>query len=74
MYNTLPKNFLGHLRSLKTFLALGKRAKLNTDKLSLCLFVCPVCIKVIGNKKLLKMLHIYLSAVFIMKVNNLNKT
>ena len=42
--------------------------------LFVCLFVCPVCIKVIGNRKLLKMLYISLSAVFSKKVNNFNKT
>ena len=43
----------------------------------LCLFVCVFvrfCIKVLGNRKLLKMLYISLSAVFIKKVNNFNKT
>ena len=45
-----------------------------------CLFVC-VCVCLVrfvlkyqGNRKLLKMLYISLSAVFIKKVNNFNKT
>ena len=35
------------------------------NSIYVCLFVCLVCIKVIGNRKLLKMLYISLSAVFI---------
>ena len=40
----------------------------------MCLFACPVCIKVSGNRKLLKMLYVSVSAVFFKKVNNFNKS
>ena len=38
------------------------------------MFVCPVCIKVIGEEKNNEMLYISLSATFIKNVNNFNKT
>ena len=51
------------------------------NSIYVCLFVCVcVCLfvrfvlKYQGNRKLLKMLYISLSAVFIKKVNNFNKT
>ena len=38
------------------------------------MFVCPISYTVLGEWKTIEMLYISLSAVFIKKVNNFNKT
>ena len=47
---------------------------IKTRFMFVCVCVCPICIKVIGEKKTIENVYISLSAVFIKKVNNFNKT